>query len=459
MEAIVINNANLSMSHLVSKNPIIYDKMETKERYIGFLKKYIKILNMKSKYVKAEMEAYEEIITNNAECIKAYPMGFYKYYILFDLIHIIGYEPKAAGLLWKWDELKETYSSDFRMASKDIYRAIVGCDYKEIGKSNKNYKTPLGMLSIIDRLAFEDLLWLFEEEPELEYIESIKKNIEFKRKKPYKIMVTATMSAGKSTLLNSLVGKKVNKTQNDACTAKAHLLFNKAFEDGLSYKYDFELELDADYEVLMEDNKDNNKNEIFVGTRFRSIEEIDKPICFIDTPGVNSSKDRVHREISENAITSLKCDVLMYLMNGENIGTDDDRKHLEFVLDNFKGNVIFVVNKLDAYRKEDSVADTLEKVKKDLQDIGYVNPVVCPVSAYAAYLAKMSLFGERLNDDEQDELEMFYCKLKKEKYRLNNFYPDKYRDISVSEDENEQLLLHSGLLSLEKILYEERKKK
>jgi hypothetical protein len=68
----------------------------------------------------------------------------------------------------------------------------------------------------------------------------------------------------------------------------------------------------------------------------------------------------------------------------------------------------------------------------------------------------MKLFGEELNDDEIDELDRFYRKLSKEEYQLNRYYPTGYRDFSVSEDKNQQLLLHSGILSLEKILYEKR---
>ena len=206
----------------------------------------------------------------------------------------------------------------------------------------------------------------------------------------------------------------------------------------------------------MEDNENNSSSEIYVGTKFRTIEDMDIPICFIDTPGVNSSQDKLHREISEKDIVESKYEKLMYVMNGENIGTEDDRKHLQFVADNFKGTVIFVINKLDRYRKEDSIQETLQKVKNDLEKMGYKQPIICPVSAYAAYLAKMSMFGEKLDDDEIDELDRFYRKLSKEEYQLNKYYLEKYQNFNVSEDDNKQLLLHSGILSLEKILYEER---
>ena len=82
-----------------------------------------------------------------------------------------------------------------------------------------------------------------------------KQNRAFLKSDPIKVIVTANMSAGKSTLLNALVGKKVNKTQNEACTAKIHYIKNKPFEDSLCYELDYLLDLDADYQTLMEDNK------------------------------------------------------------------------------------------------------------------------------------------------------------------------------------------------------------
>lgn len=159
-----------------------------------------------------------------------------------------------------------------------------------------------------------------------------------------RIMITANMSAGKSTLLNALAGKKVNKTQNDTCTAKIHYLMNKAGEDRLSYELDYDLELNASQEVLMDDNVDNSSLEIYVGTRFRSISEIGNKVCFIDTPGVNSSQNKEHRELTDSTISDANCDLLIYLLNGENIGTDDDIKHLRFVAENYHGEIVFLIS-------------------------------------------------------------------------------------------------------------------
>lgn len=271
---------------------------------------------------------------------------------------------------------------------------------------------------------------------------------------PIKIIVTANMSAGKSTLLNALIGKKVNKTQNDACTAKIHNIVNKPFEDGLCYELDYLLELDADYQTLMVDNVDNQSSEITVGTHFRTVGDDYRRTWFIDTPGVNSSRDVKHRLLTEKAICNISSDLLIYLLNGENIGTEDDRRHLLFVLEHYHGKILFVVNKLDKFRKkEDSIEETLNMVVKDLMNIGFVKPVVVPISSYAAYLTKMIIFSEPLDEDEQDEFNRISRKMKKPEYQLDKFYPKEINVSLVNEsDENYQILLHTGILHLEKII-------
>lgn len=269
-----------------------------------------------------------------------------------------------------------------------------------------------------------------------------------------KIMITANMSAGKSTLLNAFTGKKVNKTQNDTCTAKIHILYNKAGEDNLNYEWDHDLELNASHEILMTDNEVNTSTTIYVGTRFKSLNEIDRRICFIDTPGVNSSQNIEHKEIARKAISEGNCDLMIYLLNGENIGTDDDIKHMRFVIENYEGRIIFLVNKLDKYKKDiDSVKETIKTVKKDLEDLGCGTQEVYPISAYAAYLAKMEKFNCKISEDERDDLEYLKRKLSRDEFQYNLYYGNDAEEIDKS-DELDNLLLHSGILNLENIIYE-----
>ena len=435
----------LKVSQYVLKHPIINESEDYKKRYINTLEYFV------NKYAREDIYSHSMLKLYKNKLLE-YPDSY-------------GYQDDelksiSKGVLsWKMKKFK-FFSYRYCL----LVDVIFICSFNDSNKSEMIYQE---VLEIYHKRYWKKLEQLFnlivgksdECEPfdQTEYlICCIKANRSFLQKRDRSILVTANMSAGKSTLLNAIIGKKVNKTQNDACTAKTHYLMNKAFEDNLSYELDFVLELDASRDILMEDNESNDSSEIYVGAKFRTIRDVDIPICFIDTPGVNSSQDMEHRKIAEKDILESNYEKLMYVLNGENIGTDDDRRHLEFVAETYKGKTVFVVNKLDRYRKEDSISDTIKQVKKDLEELGYKQPIICPVSAYAAYLAKMSLYGENMNDDELDELDRFYRKLSKEEYQLNKYYPAEYQNIHVSEDKNQQLLLHSGILSLEKILYEER---
>ncbi|MBQ8613445.1 MAG: dynamin family protein [Ruminiclostridium sp.] len=358
----------------------------------------------------------------------AYIFHKYRYNILIDCLFLLAFDNKKRG----------------KKLLNDVCRIFPRNKKKLMLLSEYFYKT--------------DIEFVRKEFPSVYNICSViaenRKFISLPRKN---VIITANMSAGKSTLINALAGKKVNMTKNDTCTAKIHYLLNKSGEDGLSYEFDHELELNATKEILMNDNESNSTSEIIVGTRFRSLDEIPENVCFIDTPGVNSSQNKEHRQMTNNYISDKNCDLLIFLLNGENIGTDDDIKHIRYVSENYKGKIIFLVNKLDKYKKSvDSVRVTLEKVKEDLKGAGYKNPGVYPISAYAAYLAKMSLYGEKLSEDELDDLEFRIRKLNKEEFMYHTYYDTESPEIDEN-NEMEILLRNSGILSLEKIIYSEER--
>lgn len=413
----------------------------------GFRKKYVVLLNyfvLKQGrcdlWSKQMLKLYgEKIVCKDFEVGKEYARDLsvleqfksfkyfkYRYCLLTDCLFIKCFDNKKKG--WKLTEdIIGFYGQRYRKKFERIYEAFYST------KQNKNLKEYYPELAKVYQIIWE--------------------NRSFLSKPLKKIMITANMSAGKSTLLNAFAGKKINKTQNDTCTAKLHYLYNKSGEDGLSYELDHDLELDASLDILMTDNDQNDSTEIAVGTRFRSVKDVNGNICFIDTPGVNSSMDKEHRKMSNAAIETADCDVLLYLFNGENIGSDDDIKHLRFVKDNYDGNIIFLVNRLDHYKKDvDSVKNTLEAVEKDLKKIGFENPIIYPISAYAGYLGKMALHGEELSEDELDDIDFVKRKLKREDFSYEKYYPVDVK-VKCNDKELGELLLHSGILSLEKIIY------
>ena len=50
----------------------------------------------------------------------------------------------------------------------------------------------------------------------------------FVSQKERRVIVTANMSAGKSTLINALIGKPLARTSQEVCTGNVCYLFNKS---------------------------------------------------------------------------------------------------------------------------------------------------------------------------------------------------------------------------------------
>lgn len=428
-----IKTANLSMAHIVTANPIIYDIEDTKRKYLKIINRYLKIGGWnKRKYETSEFEAYKQIIFGNKEFKEKKSIGYYKYFILFDLIHILGYETEKIPLS-KIDKVKKQYLSDFADANPIIFMKIM--------KSVQGNEKRLLNLKKNDELS-----------DEIGYIELIRKNTLFRKQQPFGVMVTATMSAGKSTFINSLIGKYVCLSQNMACTSKIHSIINKAFEDGYSSEYDHDLVLTAGKEELLNDNEENLSDMIYVATNYYGCLS-DARMIVNDSPGVNFSGDREHQKIASQLIKRRKYNLLIYVMNATQLGTNDEDEHLDFIKNTIgRTPVIFVMNKVDGLNpEEEDVEAIINRQSEYLKGKGFKNPIVCPVSARAGYLVKQ--FEQRgLSRSEERELYNYVDKF--DRMNLCNYYSKEFPQIKIDDDSREeiQLLKSCGILYIEQLI-------
>ncbi len=430
-----INTAYLSMAHIVVGNPIVKDQEDTKKEYLRRLCSYVKAGKWnRRKYEHAELCAYEHILSESTVIQERHGLDFYRYYILFDLMHVIGYELRG-GSWEKMSAVMEKYYMDFpEMAEK---KRKVEQLFSSFGERHKKLR----------QLAKDP-----EFAQEKQYIQRIRENLKFKKKQPFGVMVTATMSAGKSTFINALAGKYVCLSQNMACTSKIHCIVNKAFEDGFSYKYDHDLLMKAEHEELLQNSAENALDKIVVSTYFHGGLQ-DARVVINDSPGVNFSEDARHKEITDKLLKSRNYHLLIYVMNATQLATNDEDAHLDYVRQ-VAGRipVLFVLNKIDTYNvEEENVAAAIIKQKEYLKKKGFQDPIVCPVSSKAGYLAKMYLEGS-LSRSQERELYNYVDKF--EQMNLVRYYTENFKDIHIQDAENEetQLLKTCGFAYVEKII-------
>lgn len=421
----MLNTTILASAQILSQNLVLNKSKEIKERYFNYLLKYIRIAGwQKRKYIRAQLIAYaekllelEEInfkITKNAKG----ELNELALYLIFDICAVVGYDNELL-CSEKMNRILNAYYLDFNITRKEqemigaIIEAVCGADEK--WKQVKRIKVKKG------------------------YVECFKNNLDYINEKPFRILVTATMSAGKSTFINALTGKNISLVQNMACTSKIHSIVGKLYEDNFSYEYDYDLVMNAEKEELLEDNKLNISKKIWVSTYFNG-DLGGRRIIINDSPGVNFSENKEHKEITEKILKSKKYDLLIYLMNATQLGTNDNDQHLEYVKKVIgRKPVLFVINKIDAFNsEEEDVMLVLEKQIQYLKAKGFKNPVVCPVSSIAGYLSKKSVI-EKLGRVESREL---YCKIDGfAKMKLEDFYKKHYSEIRIKDTSSEEIQL------------------
>ena len=430
-----IKTSYFSFAQIVIDNPIVYDKEETKNKYIKTLNRYLRMGGWnKRKYVSSGVDAYKNIILGNNTVRYNNSIDFYKYYILFDVLHLLGYEIDKIPTI-KIETIKKQHSKDFSEVNPKLVNRIFDCVQGSERRITNLIKNE--MLSV-----------------ESHYIELVKKNIDFKNTTPLGITVTATMSAGKSTFINALIGKYICLSQNMACTSKIHAILNKAFEDEYTTEYDNDLVMTAGRELLLNNNEENSSDNIFISTHYTGGLDKGRYIIY-DSPGVNFSGNSYHKEVADRLIKGRKYKLLLYVMNSTQLSTNDESEHLDFVKRTIgRTPVLFIMNKIDSYNiEEENVIETIEKQKEYLKVKGFKNPIVCPVSARAGYLAKQFSVAS-MSRSEKRELYNYIDKF--DQMNLSDYYAKYFPHIVVEdmEQEEKQLLKTCGLAYVEMIIKE-----
>lgn len=287
----------------------------------------------------------------------------------------------------------------------------------------------------------------------------------------HEVAVFATMSSGKSTVINALLGKDLLPNQNEACTAK---IFKIIDNDKLTnYKikalYKNGSKKKVNSTKLEKLNNDENIKEIIIEGNFKGIENqiINNKlhqISLIDTPGPNNSLDSSHKEIANRLMKDENTDYLLYVLNATQIGINDDKKILVDILESKKEmedrtEVLFLLNKIDQIDIEkESLNEIVSNAKNYLKNIGFKNPKMIPVSAYAAKIFKLALDNNLKTRKEKTDFCFYYDLF--EKLKLSSLIPKKIKKSKKITVKNKifdkysilERLYATGLIDIEKEL-------
>lgn len=285
---------------------------------------------------------------------------------------------------------------------------------------------------------------------------------EFINSEAKRFIFTATMSAGKSTLINAIVGENISIAKKAACTTTI-IKFNALPTKSKFHTIDSEEHLYFQDIKHVGDYAKMRQEPYAISGYFSSILHQRRTIL-IDTPGINSSLFPMHKKLTRNALLSIKDKIIVYVIPVETYGSKDDFDHLLFIKEHVNyENIVFLINMMDTCDLEDdSIGEIVENVRKHLIKIGFVNPLVYPISAKAGLLLKKLINGFNLTDSEKKSCNVYINLFNKQELSLKGYYPVAEKEVYDSVKDFVKLkdkriltaYINTGVPELEKILFD-----
>ncbi len=296
------------------------------------------------------------------------------------------------------------------------------------------------------------------------------------RGKEFDICVIATMSSGKSTLINAMLGEKLMPSKQEACTAIITYIKDSLNADRWqAVVYDkegknIESRENLTYSDMECFNGDQRVSHIEINGNIPFVSAEDVSLVLIDTPGPNNARDPEHKKVQNNFLEKSSKSVVLYIMEGT-FGSDDDNALLKKVAESMKvggkqskDRFIFVVNKMDDRKKEDgNTEDTLKRIRAYLEKHGIVNPNLFPAAALPALNIRLIEKSKELVDE--DTFDETGSKVRKFNRNSNgSMHFETYAPLPRSireninrqleeareqEDANAEALIHTGIPSVE----------
>lgn len=205
------------------------------------------------------------------------------------------------------------------------------------------------------------------------------------KSKKFHLAILGEFKRGKSTLVNSIIGKELLPHDVLPTTATINVLeFGEeenctiAWMDGKTE----ELELSRTGLSRLSVGGDLDASKIKHVLIKLSLPLLKQEIVIIDTPGVNDiSKSR--REVTEQILPY--CDAAVFLLDAVAPVTKSEAEFLETkILTQKIDSIIFVISKIDRLDEEE-MEDAINGAKKRLRDVLKAEPIVIPYSSFSVF--------------------------------------------------------------------------
>ncbi len=388
-----------------------------------------------------------------------------------------------------YSELLEKENDSFSVTFNGIQRDYEFMEdaLKEFLKLNSSEEVKLiggKIVQVQDRL--QDLRNLFEKmqnDTPFEQLKSeeLKRNFDRATNSEFEMAVVATMSSGKSTLINAILGRELLPARNEATTATIAKIYDiDGAEHFKGQSYDESgNSISEMINPLTEENMEELNNidkapvsEIKIWGDIPGIESKSLHLVLNDTPGTNNSRTQKHLESTMRLLNEDYKPMIIYVLNGTQLETNDDSLLLGKVKElvekgdrQSRDRFIFVLSKADEFNfeKGETISRMIDKTKNYLETKHQImNPRIFPVAArLAKEIRQTNNSDPNLTRKEKSDVSVNVPLFIEEPSLHFSDYADflspatkkeleaRIKKVEAAENENELALLYTGVPSIE----------
>lgn len=350
-------------------------------------------------------------------------------------------------------------------------------DYKSKNSNNDITVKHIASKTTSDR--FKDLIDLFQylqKECPFEDLRDaqIRENFYKAVGSEFEVSVIATMSSGKSTLINAMLGRELMPSKNEACTATIARIKDidgkenfSAVCKNIDNKEVCKTE-DLTIDAMNEFNNNSQVAYIDIEGDIPFVSSKSVELVLLDTPGPNNSRTEEHKNHTYRIIKEKSKPMVLYVLNATQLSTNDDNYLLASVAEAMKvggkqakDRFIFAVNKIDTFdtEKGESVEVALNNVREYLANHGIKNPNIYPISAETAKVIRLSDNGSKLSKKQRQTKENYWAFNDYSEMHLSKYAPlsaksketleNMITEAKTSDNVYAETLVHTGIPAVE----------
>ena len=247
------------------------------------------------------------------------------------------------------------------------------------------------------------------------------------------VIVAATMSAGKTSLVNALLGTELLWSANEAATATITRIHYANRDDktirGVCFTWEgtcHQIAEVVDNQILHVWNSSPQIKHIELSGYLSTFSESRFSPIIYDTPGANNSQDISHAKLLKEALEECDDGVVVYVLNATQPAMHDDARLLSEIrqhLDAKPGKqIIFVLNKVDELDEEkgESISHAVQSTARYLENNGFSAPVIIPAMMRCALVARKVLSRLFATRSQTHHLSNELARFRLNKHVLNN---------------------------------------